>query len=69
MPTLTVYDFCNLCTEDSEVITICDLAHGEAKDVFCGPLWEAMRSDYADWEVISYDFWGRTLALNINTAE
>ena len=64
----TVYDFCNLATDDSQDVCIYDLSTME--EVFKGTMYEAMLSDYADYEVLSFDL-GYTedvyMCLNIET--
>lgn len=65
----TVYDFLNLCTDDFATITICDLANGDANDVFCDTMHKAMWSDFADYTVMSFDFYKGKITLNIDTSE
>lgn len=50
---MTVYDFCYLCTDDSEEILIWDIC--SEQQVFSGSMREAMYSKYADAEVCSFD--------------
>lgn len=50
---MTVYDLLYLCTDDGTTIAIWDLL-GE-KRVFTGSIRDAMYSEYADYEVMSYD--------------
>ena len=66
---MTVYDFCNLCTDDSHEICIYDMRVGD--DVFKGTIDDAMYSDYSEYEVLSYDLdYGDVyMCLNIETDE
>lgn len=48
-----VYDFCELCTDDSWKIAIYDFTTEE--EVFRGSIRDAMDSDYAFCDVLSYD--------------
>lgn len=65
---MTIYDFCNLCTSDLHDICIYDMT--TEKEVFNGTISDAMYSDYADYEVLSFDLEyskKEYLCLNIET--
>lgn len=64
---MTVYDFCFLCTDDSNEICIYDMNENVEDEVFNGTMDEAMYSDYSDCEVLSFDYYGGELCLNIET--
>ena len=66
---MTVYDFCYLCTDDGNEICIYDLITGE--EVFKGTIDDAMYSEYANYEVQSYDldFASKYFCLNIDMSE
>lgn len=66
---MTVYDFCDHCIDSYNEITIYDFRTGE--DVFKGTMSDAMYSDYADYEVQSFDleYGNNYLCLNIETDE
>ena len=66
---MTVYDFCELCTDDSVQVEIYDFTAGEA--VFSGEFKDATW-DFGDCEVLSFDIdplttRGIYLILNIET--
>lgn len=48
-----VYDFCELCTDDSVEVAIYDMTTDE--EVFRGEMSEAKDSDYAFCDVLSFD--------------
>ena len=71
---MTVYDFCNLCTDDAHEVAIYDFT--KEREVLRGSMRDAMFCDYADDEVLSFDLdpWGGKdtgvyLVLNIETEE
>lgn len=66
---MDVYDFCMLCTDDSIGVVIYDFAGEDT--VFNGTLKEAMDSDFANYEVQSFDldFNDRFFCLNIDIEE
>ena len=70
---MNVYDFCMLACDDSYHIEICDL-YQDANTVFYGEARDAMQSDFAEYEVLSFDLYldGEnlpTICLNIETEE
>lgn len=50
---MTVYDFCALCVDDSTMVALWDVDRED--EVFRGSMRKAMRSEYADCEVDSFD--------------
>ena len=69
---MDVYDFCELCTDDSTVIAVWDYTTEE--EVFCGTMQDARWEDFSSCEVLSFDICppdgrGVTLILNIETEE
>ena len=66
---ITVSEILELCTDDSNRITIYDF--GAHKEVFRGTMHEAMISDYADCAVCSFDldFVASEFCLNIDTSD
>ena len=65
---IDVYDFCNLCTDDSIEITIYDF-YGE-EEVFRGTMREAQDSSWEAYDVESFDLtpYGMII-LNIDTED
>ena len=65
---MDVYDFCNLCTDDSIEIAIYDF-YGE-EEVFRGTMREAMDSDWDSYDVESFDLTpDGMIILNIDTED
>ncbi len=67
MREFTVYDLCWLYIEDSEEMTIWDLA--TETEVFKGTYDEAMSSDYSDYSVCSYGVENGIVCINIRTTD
>lgn len=65
---MDVYNFCQLCTDDSAEIKIFDMNPDNEKEVFSGTIRDAMFGEYSDWEVWSFDFVEGDLILNIDTS-
>lgn len=66
---MSVYDFCNLCTDDSVEVHIYDMNAEMEKEVFFGTMRDAMYSDWEGYEVDSFDLTPDGLCLNIDTWE
>ena len=66
---MPVYDFCGLCTDDSVDVSIYDMNEEIEKEIFSGTMRDAMESDWADFEVESFDLTPDGLCLNIDTSE
>ena len=66
---MSVYDFCSLCTDDSVEVSIYDMNEDVEIGVFGGSMRDAMYSDWADYEVDSFDLTPDGLCLNIDTSE
>lgn len=65
---MTVYDFLSLCCDDSSKCSIWDCKTEET--VFDGSMSDAMFSEYADYEVLSFDSPGYYfICLNIDTSD
>ena len=67
---MDIYDFCNLCTDDGELVAIYDFTTEE--EIFCGSMSDAMLEDWTYYEVLSFDICkhderGVYLVLNIET--
>lgn len=61
---MTVYDFCNLCIDDSAKVKLYDLNHDTV--VFEGTMAEAQLSRFDGYEIESFDEPdGITMCLNI----
>ena len=66
---MDVFDFCNLCTDDTAEVRIFDLNPDVENEVFKGIMWDAYQSAFSDWEVLSFDLDPRDgLILNIDTS-
>ena len=65
---MDVYNFCQLCTDDSAEIKIFDMSPDNEKEVFSGTIRDAMFGEYSDWEVWSFDYVEGDLILNIDTS-
>lgn len=61
---MTIYDFVNLCTEDSLELTIFDLNACEV--VWKGEAADARWCEYADSEVLSFDAPDKPWSLTVN---
>lgn len=67
---MDVFDFCNLCTDDTADVRIYDMNPAVENEVFRGSMWDAQQSEFSDWEVLSFDLDPREgLILNIDTSE
>lgn len=67
---MDVFDFCNLCTDDTAEVRIFDLNPDVENEVFKGSMWDAEQSAFSDYEVLSFDLDPRDgLCLNIDTSE
>ena len=66
---MSVYDFCSLCTDDLEAVRIYDMNEEVEDEVFFGTMRDAMYSDWAEYDVDSFDLSPEGLCLNIDTAE
>ena len=67
---MDVFDFCNLCTDDTAEVRIYDLNPDVENEVFKGSMWDAEQSAFSDYEVLSFDLDPRDgLILNIDTSE
>lgn len=67
---MDVFDFCNLCTDDTAEVRIYDLNPDVENEVFKGSMWDAEQSEFSDYEVLSFDLDRREgLILNIDTSE
>ena len=67
---MDVFDFCNLCTDDTAEVRIYDLNPDVENEVFKGSMWDAYQSAFSDYEVLSFDLDPREgLILNIDTSE
>ena len=67
---MDVFDFCNLCTDDTAEVRIYDLNPDVENEVFKGSMWDAEQSAFSDYEVLSFDLDPREgLILNIDTSE
>jgi len=64
-----VYDFCQLCTDDSVEIHIFDMNPNVEDDVFFGTMRDAQFSDYSGYTVWSFDLAEGDMVLNIDTAD
>lgn len=63
---MTVFEFCNLATDDGVQVAIYDM--NKDVEVFRGEMREALYGDYSDHEVWSFDFDNRgVIILNIDT--
>lgn len=65
MREFSVYDLCWLYIEDTEEMTIWDLA--TEKEVFKGIFNEAMFSDYSEYIVCSFGIENGIICINIRT--
>lgn len=66
---MSVYDFCSLCTDNQTEISIFDMNHEVQDEIFKGTMRDAMFSDFADYDVDSFDYTTDGLILNIDTTE
>lgn len=67
---MDVFDFCNLCTDDTVEVRIYDMNPDVENEVFKGSMWDAEQSVFSDYEVLSFDLGPREgLILNIDTSE
>lgn len=67
---MDVFDFCNLCPDDTAEVRIYDLNPDVENEVFKGSMWDAEQSAFSDYEVLSFDLDPREgLILNIDTSE
>lgn len=67
---MDIFDFCNLCTDDTAEVRIYDMNPAVENEVFKGSMWDAEQSAFSDWEVLSFDLDPREgLILNIDTSE
>lgn len=67
---MDVFDFCNLCTDDTAEVRIYDMNPSVENEVFKGSMRDAQQSAFSDWEVLSFDLDPREgLILNIETSE
>lgn len=67
---MDVFDFCNLCTDDTSEVRIYDMNPPVENEVFKGSVWDAQQSVFSDYEVLSFDLDPRDgLILNIDTSE
>ena len=66
---MPVYDFCGLCTDESVDVSIYDMNGDVEDEVFTGSMRGAMESEWADFEVGSFDLTPDGLCLNIDTSE
>lgn len=74
---MDVFDFCDLCTDDTAEVRIYDMNPDIEKEVFTGTMQDAMNSDFAYSEVQSFDLCGGNIhdgyapfiVLNIDTFE
>lgn len=66
---MPVYDFCTLCTDDSVDVCIYDMNAAVEQQIFSGSMRNAMESEWADFEVDSFDLTQDGLCLNIDTSE
>lgn len=74
---MDVFDFCNLCTDDTAEVRIFDLNPDVENEVFKGSMWDAEQSAFSDWEVLSFDLcvgnihdgFAPFIILNIDTSE
>lgn len=67
---MDVFDFCNLCTDDTAEVRIYDMNPAVENEVFKGSMWDAEQSAFSDYEVLSFDHDPREgLILNIDTSE
>ena len=66
---MSVYDFCGLCTDESVDVSIYDMNEEVEEEVFAGSMRGAMESEWADFEVDSFDLTPDGLCLNIDTSE
>jgi len=66
---MPVYDFCALCTDDSVDVSIYDMNEAVEQQIFSGSMRNAMESEWADFEVDSFDLTPDGLCLNIDTSE
>ena len=66
---MTINDLLGLATEDMAEIEIFDLAKGET--VFKGEISECLETEYADFEICSFDsiISNNVLCLNIDSEE
>lgn len=67
---MDVFDFCNLCTDDTAEVRIYDMNPAVENEVFKGSMWDAEQSAFSNHEVLSFDLDPREgLILNIDTSE
>lgn len=67
---MDVYNFCNLCTDDSVPARIYDMNPAIENEVFSGTMREATYSAWEGYEVFSFDLDPEAgLILNIDTSE
>lgn len=67
---MDVFDFCNLCTDDTVEVRIYDMNPSVENEVFKGSVWDSEQSAFSDYEVASFDLDPREgLILNIDTSE
>ena len=52
---MDVFDFCNLCTDDTVEVRIYDQNPDVENEVFKGSMWDAEQSAFSDYEVLSFD--------------
>lgn len=68
---MSVYDFCNLCTDDSTEIRVFDMNEEVTTEIFVGTMRDAMFEFFcAGLEVLSFDMDPQCgLILNVDTSE
>lgn len=67
---MTVYDFCNLCTDDLAAVRIYDMNPAIENEIFSGTMRDATFSAWESYEVLSFDLDPEAgLILNIDTSE
>ena len=68
---MSVYDFCNLCTDDSTEIRVFDMNEEVTTEIFVGTMRDAMFEFFcAGLEVLSFDMDPQGgLILNVDTSE
>ncbi len=67
---MSIYDFCYLCTDDSVIIHIFDMNENVEEEVFFGTMRDAMLSEFAEFEVESFDVAPQEgITLNIDSSD
>ena len=66
---MSVADFCDMCTDSCTRMRIWDMNEDVENEIFAGTMEEAIYSEYADYDVESFDISDNVICLNICTAD